>query len=210
MRKTLFLLITILVTTLSFGQNFEGKIQYSNIYKSKNNNITDQQWSLMMGSNFEYSIKNGDYKSLANGTIFQWQLYNNKENKIYNKISNSEAAIWIDASIKTEGDEILKTQINKSVTTILGYLCDELVLTCKSGIQKYYFNSSVLKANPETFANHKFANWYEFLKITKSLCLKSIIETDQFILESTVTKITPLKLDDTLFKLPVGMEIVKQ
>ena len=161
-----------------------------------------------MGSKFEYSIKNGDYKSISNGTIFQWQLYINKENKIYNKFANSPKALWTDASLNE--DAILKTEINKNVTTVLGYQCDELVLTCKSGVQKYYYNSSVLKADESLFTNHNYANWNQFLNTTKCLSLKSIIETEQFILESIVTEIIPTKLNKATFELPEGIQTIKQ
>ena len=208
MKKITLIIITIFITTFTYGQTFEGKLNYSNTFKSKNTNITDQQWSIMMGSKFEYSIKNGDYKSISNGTIFQWQLYINKENKIYNKFTNSIKALWMDASINE--DEILKTEINKNVTKVLGYNCDELILTCKSGVQKYYYNSSVLKADTNLFTNHNYANWNQFLKTTKCLSLKSIIETDQFILESVVTEIIPTKFDSKTFEIPGGIETAKQ
>jgi hypothetical protein len=59
-----------------------------------------------MGSSQNYIIKGGDYKSSANGTMFQWQLYINKDNKLYNKMSNSETILWNDAGAKP--DEVLK------------------------------------------------------------------------------------------------------
>src|SRR5262249_10946839 len=153
MTKTItFLLVTLFAIT-SFGQNFEGKIIYKNTYKSKMPNVTDEQFTTMMGSTQEYFIKNGDYKSLANGSFFQWQLYVNKDNKLYSKMANSEALFWNDGA--TNPDEVLKAEINKGVIEILGYRCDELILTCKSGTQKYYF-SSKLSADAKLFINHKF------------------------------------------------------
>lgn len=72
MTKTItFLLLTFFAIT-SFGQTFEGKIVYKNSYKSKMPNMTDEQFTTMMGSTQEYFIKNGDYKSVANGSFFQW------------------------------------------------------------------------------------------------------------------------------------------
>ncbi|MEI6524242.1 MAG: hypothetical protein WCO37_12185 [Bacteroidota bacterium] len=105
MKKAIVIIFTVLATINVFGQNFEGKIFYTNSYKSKNPKMTDQQWTSMMGSTQEYLIKGGDYKSIANGTLVQWQIYINKDNKLYNKMSNSETALWNDASI--QGDEIL-------------------------------------------------------------------------------------------------------
>ena len=206
MKKLIAIIFTVLTSITVFGQTFEGKLFYAITYKSKNPKMTDQQWTSMMGSTQEYLIKNGDYKSIANGTLVQWQLYINTENKLYNKMSNSETAFWNDASV--ERDEILKAEINKGVTEVLGYKCDEVILTCKSGVQKYYFNSK-LSVDAKLFANHKFGNWYEYLSKSNSLPLKSVIETAQFTLESVATEVKPMKLDTKTFELPAGIKTEK-
>jgi hypothetical protein len=204
--RTTFLIILTVVTSTTFGQIFEGRILYENSYKSKNPNVTDQQWISMMGSTQEYFIKEGDYKSIMNGTLVQWQLYINKENKIYTKMSNSEKALWNDASI--QGDEVLKSELNKNVTEVLGFKCDEIILTCKSGLQKYYF-SSHLKVETNLYSNHKFGNWFEYLSKSNALPLKLIIETAQFTMEGIATSINPTKLERTLFEIPIGIKTEK-
>lgn len=207
MKKALLILtISVISAFTTFGQSFEGKIFYTNTYKSKNPKMTDQQWTSMMGSTQEYLIKGGDYKSIANGTLVQWQLYINKDNKLYNKMSNSETTFWNDASV--QGDEILKIEINKGVTEVLGYKCDEVILTCKSGVQKYYFNSN-LSVDTKLFANHKFGNWFDYLSKSNSLPLKSVIETAHFTLESVATEVKPMKLDTKTFELPAGIKTEK-
>jgi hypothetical protein len=189
-----------------FGQYFEGKISYANTYKSKNPKMTDQQWTSIMGSRQEYLIKGGDYKSIANGTLVQWQLYINKDNKLYNKMINSETVFWNDAS--DQGDEILKVEVSNGVTEILGYNCDEVVLTCKSGVQKYYFNSK-LSVDTKLFSNHKFGNWFDYLSKSKSLPLKSVVETAEFTLESVATEVNRMQLDSKNFELPSGIKTAK-
>jgi hypothetical protein len=206
MKKAIAIIFTVLTTMTVFGQSFEGKIFYANTYKSKNQKMTDQQWTSMMGSTQEYLIKGGDYKSIANGTLVQWQLYINKDNKLYNKMSNSETAFWNDASV--QGDEILKVEVNKGVTEILGYKCDEVILTCKSGLQKYYFNSK-LSVDTKLFSNHKFGNWFDYLSKSNSLPLKSVIETAQFTMESVATEVKPMKIDTKTFELPAGIKTEK-
>ncbi|MCX8144149.1 MAG: hypothetical protein N3F62_07835 [Bacteroidia bacterium] len=206
MKKVITIIFAALTTMTVFGQSFEGKIIYSNSYKSKNPKMTDQQWTSMMGSTQEYLIKDGDYKSITNGTLIQWQLYINKDNKLYTKMSNSETVFWNDASV--QGDEILKVEVNKGVTEILGYKCDEVILTCKSGVQKYYFNSK-LSVDTKLFKNHKFGNWYDYLSKSNSLPLKSVIETNQFIMQSVATEVKPMKLDTKIFELPAGIKIEK-
>ncbi|MFI0491152.1 hypothetical protein [Flavobacterium sp.] len=207
MKKALLILVaTILTTITTFGQTFEGKVVYENAYKSKMQNVTDEQFTAMMGATQEYFIKNGDYKSLANGTLFQSQHYVNKENKLYTKMSNSDAFLWNDGA--TNSDEVIKSELNKDVIEILGYKCDELVLTCKSGVQKYYFNSK-FTVDPKLFVNHKFGNWYDFVSKSNSLPLKSIIENAQFSMESTATNITEMKLDNSFFTLPANSKTMK-
>lgn len=206
MKKAIAIIFTVLATMTVFGQTFEGKIFYANTYKSKNPKMTDQQWTSMMGSTQEYLIKGGDYKSIANGTLVQWQLYINKDNKLYNKMSNSETAFWNDASV--QGDEVLKVEVNKGVTEILGYKCDEVIFTCKSGLQKYYFNSK-LSVNTKLFTNHKFGNWFDYLSKSNSLPLKTVIETAQFTMESVATEVKPMKLDTKTFELPAGIKTEK-
>jgi len=206
MRKILTISLTILTIATVFGQNFEGKITYQNTYKSKLPNVTDQQFGSMMGSTQDYIIKGGNYKSSANGTMFQWQLYVNKDNKLYSKMSNSETILWNDGSVNS--DSVISVQLNKRVTEILGYKCDELVLTCKSGTQKYYFNSK-LAVDTKLFANHKFGNWYDYLKQANALPLKLIIDNQQFTVESAATEVKAMKLDDKDFQLPENAKTAK-
>ena len=206
MKNLIAIIFAVLTTMTVFGQSFEGKIIYANTYKNKNPEMTDQQWASMMGSTQEYLIKGGNYKSISNGTLFQWQLYVNKDNKFYIKMSNSEIVFWNDASI--QGDEILKVELNKGVTEILGYKCDEVIFTCKSGIQKYYFNTN-LSVDTKLFINHKFGNWFDFLSKSNSLPLKSIVENAQFTLETTATDVKPMKLDNKIFELPIGIKTEK-
>ena len=206
MKKTILTFLTVFTVLFTFGQAFEGKIVYTNNFKSKNQQIPDQQWQTMLGSTQEYFIKGGNYKSVANGKLMQWQLYLNKDNKLYVKMSNSEKAIWNDGNIR--GDEVLKTEVNKEVTEILGYKCDEVVLTCKSGVQKYYFNTKI-SVDSKLFVNHKFGNWYQFLSLSNALPLKMVIETTQFTITSTATEVKASKLDDNLFQLPSGIQTMQ-
>lgn len=204
--KILLFALALFSSIVIFGQSFEGEIIYRNSLKSKNPQMTDEQWTQMMGSKQVYFIKQGNYKSETNGTMSQWQIYNNKENKVYTKMSNSEIVLWNDASVIS--DEITKSEIIKNAETILGYPCDELILTCKSGIQKYYY-SSKLPVDIKLFENHKYGNWYDFLKNSKSLALKTVIETPQFTMETIATEVKPMKLDDRIFMLPADTKTSK-
>ncbi|HEY0030585.1 MAG TPA: hypothetical protein VGC65_07495 [Bacteroidia bacterium] len=206
MKRIFTIAFIILTVTTLFGQSFEGKITYKNSYKSKLSNMKDEQFNSMMGTKQEYYIKGGNYKSVTNGTFSQWQIYINKDNKLYSKMSNSETVLWNDGSVNP--DSIVKIQLNKDVTEILGYKCDELVLTCKSGTQKYYFNSK-LGVDTEFYTNHKYGNWYDYLKNANSLPLKMIIDNQQFTMESVATEVKSIKQDAKEFKLPENSKTAK-
>lgn len=204
--KLTILILLIAIATPLFAQDFEGKVIYSNIYTSKVPNIPNEQFNAMMGSTQEYIIKEGNYKSTMNGTFVQWQLYIHKDNKLYNKIATTTSILWNDATIST--DEVLKAEVNKNVIEVLGRRCDELILTCKSGVQKYYYSTD-LKVNPNLFENHKFGNWNEIMARTNALPLRIVMETQQFGLECNAVDIQPMKLDNKLFELPVGSKLEK-
>ena len=206
MKKLFLFLLVLFLSSASRAQHFEGKIVYKNAYKSNLSKLSDEQLNAMMGTTQEYYIKNGDYKSTVDGSTFQWQLYKNRENRLYTKFSNSEILLWND--VAENADEILKAEVNKEVTEILGYLCDELVLTCKSGIQKYYFNTSV-SVDPALFVNHKYGNWYDVVSRSHSLPLKMIIENEQFSLESVATEVKAMEIDKAFFDLPPNAKKMK-
>jgi hypothetical protein len=205
MRIMLTILLTVATMTV-FGQAFEGKIIYQNTYQSNLPNVNNDQFTAMMGTRYEYLIKGGDYKSSSNGSMIQWQLYINKDNKFYLKMSNSETIFWNYGNINP--DSILSVELNKGVTEILGYMCDEVIFTCKSGVQKYYFNQKIA-VDISLFQNHLFGNWYDFLKVSKSHPLKSIVETPQFTITSEAIAIEEMNLDAKVFQLPENAKTAK-
>lgn len=200
------LIIAVFSCLIGYAQSFEGKIVYKNTYKSKIPNVTDDQFVGMMGDTQEYRIKGNNYKSVLNGTMMQWQMYRGVDNRVYFKTSNAPAIFWRDAA--ENPDEVQKAEINKGVETIIGKLCDELVLTCKSGIQRYYYDPGI-KVDPALFEKHKFGNFGEVVSRTKSLPLKIIVETPQFNIESTATEISAEKIDDKYFEIPEGSQLQK-
>jgi hypothetical protein len=206
MKKSLFVFLFTLIGATLFAQSFEGKITYKNSFKSNTPSITDEQFNAMMGTTHEYFIKGGSYKTVSNGEFMQWQQYVNSDNKLYTKMANSEAAYWNDGAINQ--DEVLKAEINKGVADVLGYQCDEVILTCKSGVQKYYY-SSQFPVDASVFAKHKYGNWYEFISRSKSLPLKIVMETPQFLYEGIAVEVKPMQLDKEMFLLPANIETTK-
>ena len=206
MKKALLSLV--LASTFLFGaaQNFEGVIIYQNTYKSKLANIADVQWSEMLGSRQEYFIKGGEYKSVVNGSLAQWQVYIKGENKLYSKLAISDTVYWNDGS--ENRDEVMAAEIYKDAAEILGIKCDALILTCKSGKQTYYF-SEKYKIDSTLFQNYKFGNWYAYVSRSGALPLKVIIDNAQMVRESVATEIRSMPIESATFRLPAGTKTAK-
>lgn len=200
-----FLLVFFMVQVIS-AQSFEGTLVYKCSYKSKNPEVTNEQLSALVGSKLQYHIKDGSYTTRTNGTVVKGQLYDKKENKLYTKLSSTEVVYWDDAG--KNPDPVLKAEIKKGVTEILGYKCDELTLFCNLGEQKYYY-SSRLPVDAELFSKHKYSNMYEYLKRAHSVPLKMILNNKDFTMEAEAEEITPTELKSSLFKLPEGTKTEK-
>lgn len=207
--KALLILFSIFSGSLlaqKIAPAFEGEIVYSNTYKSKNPKLKEQQLTAMLGSTHNYFVKDGNYKTVTNGIFAQWQLYNNKENRIYNKMASSDTVFWSNAA--EHDDVVLSMKMTPNVVTILGYSCDELILNCRSGVQKYYFNSK-LRVDSKLYSKHLYANYYTYVSKTNAIPLKSIIEDAEFTMESVAKEIKPKKLELSFFSLPVGTKTAK-
>jgi hypothetical protein len=205
MKGTLTLLL-LCIAGIAYGQRFEGRIIYHNTYTTKLANVTTDEWNDNMGSMEEYLIGDSDYKVTTNGRLFEWQLYNNRANKIYTKMANTEYIYWNDAGV--DEDSVLQVQVNKSDTVVLGYKCDELILTCSTGIQKYYFNSK-LGISAKLFAKHKFGNWNQYLTIANAVPLETIIDNEQFTMVSVAVEIKSTHIDKKEFTLPEDAKTVQ-
>ncbi len=206
MKGTFSFLFILFITGIAYGQSFEGEIIYHNSYTTKLTSITDNEWDNNMGTMEEYLIRDSSYRLTTNGRLFEWQLYNNRDNKIYTKMANSEYIYWNDAG--KDEDSVIKVELNKSDTVVLGYKCDELILTCVTGVQKFYFNSK-LGINAKHFARHKFGNWYQYLEITNALPLETIIDNEQFTMVSVAVEIKSTHIDKKEFVLPEDAKTIQ-
>lgn len=206
MKQTLLALLFTFTSLFASAQYFEGKVVYHNTYRSKSPAIKDEQLNAMMGTQQNYYIKGGDYRSETNGTFMLWQLYINKDNKLYNKLANSQMILWNNGAVNS--DVVITSEVHKGVTKVLGYLCDELVLTCKSGVQKYYFSSKLL-VNSKLYAQHQFGNYYTYLQKAHAIPLKVVMDNAQFTMEGTANEVKSMKLTQELFLLPAGVKTAK-
>lgn len=194
--KILLLVVSVALCKFVSGQNFEGEIIYSNTFKSKLPNFTDEQLQLLIGDKQEYFIKDGYYKSLSNGQALTVQLYDNKTNRIYNKTPKADTLYWFDASVNT--DTVASFEIKKNAGKILGYECDAIIMKTKTGTTTIYYNTKY-KVDNKLYTKHNYSNWAFYVNQTKALPLKTVVETNQFKMESTAVEIKPMNFETGFF-----------
>lgn len=202
--KYILSLIVLLSFSALHAQNFEGEIMYNVSYTVKKPGFTSEQLQKTLGTTKRYFIKNGDYKSVTNGTGNAFQLYVSKENKVYTKFGTTNVYLWEDA--RYNADKVTKTELNKNVTQVLDYKCDEVILTTTAGMQHYYYSDN-FKVDTAAFINAKFGNWYDFVSKSGALPLKIIVETEYYTMEATAVKVEAKKLTIEEFTLPADAKV---
>jgi hypothetical protein len=199
----IFLANFIFLSSITYGQNFEGEVIYANTFTSKMPGISDNKLASIIGSKQEYYIKNERYKSVTDGMI-TFQLYDKITNRVYNKANNSDTLYWFSATINT--DEVMEYEIKNNQAEILGKPCSALVAKTKTGVTTYYYNNEY-KVDSAAYKEHNYGNWAFFVLKTGALPLKTVIENDQFRMESTAVEVKPIKLQDNFFEIKSGTPI---
>jgi hypothetical protein len=198
------ILTLLLVSLISFsisGQIFEGKITYANSYQSKVAGLTNETLYAMMGTRQDYYIKGGKFKNVFNGSFLKWQVYSPTQNKLYSLTAKTDTMYWDDClPIK---DEPVSYEIQKDKETLLGIVCDVLIISTKKQKMYFYFNPGKLLLDPSLFEDMNYSNWYYTISKTRALCYKTVIETQQFIVTSVVTEIAAMQLKDGFFDIPL-------
>lgn len=196
--KSIFLVFFTLSALFVYGQNFEGEIIYANHFTSKIKNYTNEQLGDMIGTKQEYFIKGGNYKSFLNGQAVTMQLYDHKTNRFYNRTTKSDTLYWFDASTNT--DEVISYELKKNVGNVLGNTCDAIIMKTRTGTTTIFY-AAKYKVDSSLYVNHNYSNWAFYVSKTGALPLKTIIETNQFRMESTATEVKKLQLGDNYFNI---------
>lgn len=205
-KNNLLPLLLIFISLCSKAQTFEGKIVYRNNYQSKLANLKSEQLNAMMGTKQDYYIKGSSYKSLFNGAFTKMQIYKGSENKSYTLTGKNDTLYFEDYS--TNKDEAIKYELQKNKDTVMGIPCDLLIVETKKSKTYFYYNNQY-NINPELFKQHTYGNWYYSISKTKALPLKTVYETEQFILTSTVIEIKNQKLESNFFEIIDTKKIAK-
>ena len=154
-----------------------------------------------------YYAKGGDYKTESSGTLGEWQLYINLDNKLYNKTPGSNVLSWNNGA--SYNDRVLSSKITKNAIEVKGYKCHELILNCINGVQTYYYSDS-FKIDYKLFEKHKYGNYDIYTEKEKAFPLKLKVENDFYIMEIVAIEIEPQILSSEIFTISGDLKINKK
>jgi hypothetical protein len=205
----LYTLILLLVSTLSFSQDFEGIINYDITYEKIDENITVNIKELeeFLGKKSTFITKDGAYKQLSEGKFMAFQIYNPNESKLYYKDIIQSDTLYFNDLKKFENTEF-EYEIIKNADTILNHVCHKLIYKNAESEEHYYFSSD-LKQNPKYFQNFTVGNKNKLTELMKSVYLRYDVIYYGISIKSIATEIKHQKMNNTEFDIPIK-SIVKE
>lgn len=204
---TFFFINLLLLSSLSAQEKkeFEGLVKYTHKVIAKDSTFDVNYDYSGIGYHSDFYYKNGNYKWLTFDSYFVMDLFLTKEKKNYLLTNNPDTILCLNSTI-SDG-EILDYYIKKAVDTIIGYNCDVLIIKMKPlhkegpvSYRRYYFSGD-FHVDPSHFAGCK-GNCYDLIyEQTKSIALRIEFEWPDRTITWEATKIKPMKLEDSFFKL---------
>jgi hypothetical protein len=200
MKFVIVLLLAFVPYFVSGQSYFEGSIHYASEVKVKSKKINLAQLQKTLGKGSILLFKEGNFRHNYDGGIFEFELYNRMDNKLYMKKRDNDTIYWYDCS---KGGSIIKdlkpsTQSKK----VLGILCDELRIQYSDHITIEYYNSDSISVDPKWFVEFKRNDQHKIDAIEKSIFLRSEIDYSAVTIISQATKIAHEALSMNLFEIP--------
>ncbi len=185
-----------------FSQTFSGEITYQTKIIPKGDYQLTENQKVKNGQISKYKIMDGYYKNTYykdEEKVYSY-TYHEEDKRMYDDREGYDYITFRD-STKWSEEPYNHTVYKDSTKEILGYDCLIVRRATENYTATTYYNST-LQSDPESFKDHRIANWYETLKDTNGgLSMGSIYEYENFIQVTEVVEIKELKLSKEDFQL---------
>ncbi len=193
MAKLYFLLLYCLssVESLFAQPTFQGEIRYAVHYRKKSASVDLTNISLYPAKQDRLIFKDGDWiLHMDTAKYYEYSYYNRHFNRQYWKLKYSDTLAYMSAADRggDTQDSLISTRVIHRTDTILGRICDRFVLRTKSMTLSLSFDPNI-PIDPAWFAEAKL-NYYDVVYgAMRSVYLKMVWETANFVVVSIATKI---------------------
>ena len=200
MKNCLILPLLILNGFLVNAQYFEGTIEYDYSYTLKDESLDESIFNESGTHGISY-FKDGLIKEISDSKYMSYYLLYPKKNRIYYKHDMKDDTLRFNSTFSKETPEKFEYQLFEGTDTILGVICDKLIVFAKYSTNTYYF-SSEYPLDPECYKNHNIDNKDKIVNLMKAVYLKLVMDFRAYEVEVTATNINPIKLNKKTFKIP--------
>jgi hypothetical protein len=185
------LLLLLFVVTSSVNlpaqPTFQGEITYFVKYNIKKMNAYIVQYP---AKHIQFIIKDGNFILLFDSAKdYEYQYFDRDKQRQYWKLRNYDTLLFVPATDAGDtANRITSTQNLKRVDTVLGRVCNRFVLRTKSMKLSLSYDPSIA-VDPSWFRNAKLNAMDLIYGTMKSMYLKMVWETNDFIETATASKI---------------------
>jgi Gram-negative bacterial TonB protein C-terminal len=186
------------IATSAQMKDYEGILEYTNVVKSKQAEISDKLMQKILGTGEKsvIYIKGGNYK-LTSGLSETWHIFLDK--KSYTRFNGIDTLFYQDYSTDTSVDfKILKPVEQKNIA---GYVCNTLILETSEWNKHYYYAKDLYK-NPAFDLDNKIERYDVYSRETSSIWLAQKVESKAFSLYTECNKVKPGPIADSVYILP--------
>lgn len=193
---------------LGFSQDFEGAIEYKISNTSNHPSATIQSLEEHMGTQSICYFKKGNYKEITNSVYMGFNLFRPDKKRVYYKHNLKDDTLrYTITSSKPKSK--FTYDIYENTDTILGVICNRLVVNEEHVIKTYYY-SNEYSLNPKHYKSFTLFNKYEIVKLMKAVYLKCILDYRYYTIDIEATKITRMKLPRGTFEIPKHQFLKKE
>lgn len=182
--------------------DFEGKIIYT-MSEWEAHGPDSAKWELFRvgfsNDSMICYIDEGRFFSILNGTHYEYQYLDPHTNKGYIKIQKRDTLLLADGAKSLPGESpLLDVSQELNTDTILGYVCNKLILKFKNETRTYFY-SPELSTNPEWYKQTRAMSTDVAYKHMKSYFLALKYELPGFSYTFRATNIFPGKVPADIF-----------
>jgi len=200
MRYLITLLFILILNNSIQAQYFEGFIEYKIEYTPKSNSIVEKDLIESGGDSTKTYYKDGYFLDICDSQFMSYQLFQHDKNAIFHK-KRIDSDTLVKVSTIAKKNEKFEYEIHKKADTILGYLCDKLIVN-DANVKSTYYYSSKLSIDPKHYKNLTVMNKNKIVEIMKSCYLRFIHENEYFTADVIAVKVKRENLNDKIFEIP--------
>lgn len=203
MRYELLFMLTFILcgttTVVSAQEFFEGKIVYEISHEAKDSSFDVNRILNHPATQSTLIFKSGRWVNAPNAGIIDFGYFNWMDNRQYYKFIGVDSLVYDDYStLTTEMEPIITQRAEYNIDTILGLICNRLILQTKNMTLTIVYHPSIA-VNPRWFSKTKGGYYDRIYAHTKSLYLMSIVETARYKSMDKAISIEKMEISDDYF-----------